>query len=478
MQRDLQKKSVKGVVWNLLENASSYLIRFTIGIILARLLTPADYGLIGMTVIFFSIAEVLVNSGFGQAFIQKKDADEKDANTVFLTNFIISLLIYFVLWISAPFIATFFNQVILTKLIRVMSIVVVINSLNIIQLAIIRKNLEFKKKTLLTFGSSIASGIIGIVCAYKGLSVWSLVVQQVSNRLFVCIGLYLTSRWQLRFSFSYSSFKTMFSYGSWLLLTNITIKIFDNLYRFVIGKFFPASDLGFYDRGHQFPSMIYQQFSWSVGAVAFPVYSKLQGNNIELEHSLGRFVKYSSFITLPLLAALFIVADPFVRILLTDKWAGAIPYIKLYCLIGMVVPIYNFLTQYIEAIGHTKANFRFTLILNFFRIINIIINIKTSIVAILVGELIIRITALVLISAFSKKIIGFSFFKTILTLRTLLYSLLLSLACGLIISELLKSNLYINFFASSLITITTYIVTLYYIDRNVVEGVIKFLKRK
>ena len=478
MQSELKNKSVKGVVWNLLENISSYIIRFIIGIILARLLTPADYGIIGMTVIFFSIADVLINSGFGQAFIQKKDADENDANTVFSTNFFLSLAIYAIFWFSAPYIAVFFNQEILTKLIRVMSIVVIINSLNIIQLAIIRKNLEFKKKTLITFISSIISGVIGIICAYKGLGVWSLVVQQITNRTIICLGLYLTSKWKLRFSFSYSSFLTMFSYGSWLLLTNITIKIFDNLYRFVIGKFFPASDLGLFDRGQQFPSMIHQQFTWSVGAVAFPVYSKLLDNNEELEKALLRFVKYSSMITLPLLAILYIVAEPFILLLLTEKWAGVIPFLKISCLIGMVAPLYEFLTQFIEAIGFTKKTFRYTLLLNILRILNVILNLRNGIEAILIGELVIKILALLYVSTVARKYMGFNFLKIIYKIKTLVFCLIPTILAGWGILLFCPDSLYVKLLLPSIIMLSVNFGLLFVFNKNLILSVVKFLKNR
>ena len=478
MQGDLIQKSINGVGWNFLENIANYLIKFIIGIILARLLSPSDYGLIGMTVVFFTIAEVFINSGFSQAFIQKKDASEMDASTIFIINFVVSLLFYVVFWFCAPSIANFFNQPILIKLIRIMSVIVIINSLNIIQLAIIRKNLEFKKKTYLTLISSLVSGIIGIISAIYGLNVWSLVIQQITNRIIICVGLYFTSKWRLKFQFSYFSFKQLFSYGSWLLLSNIIIKIFNNFYRIVIGKFFPASELGLFDRGNQFPGMIYQQISWSVGAVAFPVYSKLLDNKMELQRSLLRFVKYSTFITLPLLSILFIVAEPFVLLLLTKKWEGAIIFIKLFCLVGAIFPLYGYLTQYIEAIGFTKHNFLYTIFINLLRITNVVINLKNGISAIIIGEAVVLLISLLGTSFLSRKLMGFNYLTIVFKLKWIYLSIILSTFLGRVIYLISPDILIAKLIIPGFTVIITYFSCIYLLDKKLIQNILSIIKNR
>jgi O-antigen/teichoic acid export membrane protein len=477
MKGDLKDRAVKGISWNLIENISSYIIKFFIGIILARLLTPGDYGLIGIAMIFFSIAEVFITSGFGQAYIRIQNASQEDANTVFITNFVLSLIAYVLFWFTAPSIAVFFDQQELTLLIRVMAIIVVINSLNIIQLAIIRKNLDFKRKTLITLFASLLSGLLGIYFATRGYGVWSLVIQQISSKLIVSISLYSTSEVRLRLSFSRNSFTKMFNYGSWLLLSNIIIRFFDNLYRFIIGKFFSANQLGLFDRGQQFPSMIYQQFSWSIGAVAFPVYAKLLDDKQALRNALLKFVRNSSLIVMPFLMVLFIIAEPFVLFLLTDKWAGAIIFIKLYCIIGILSPLYDFLMQFIEAIGRSKRTFIYTSVMICFRIVNVLVNLRFGIVEILFGEIAILLLAILTVSLLSKDFMGFNFLSIIYRLKFVYLSSIFTAIAGYILHLILPDNLIIQIFIPATVMFISYITFMYFFEKQFVSSVFSLIRK-
>lgn len=477
MQNNLKKQSVKSVGWNLIENFASYILKFAIGIILARLLTPKDYGLIGISLIFFSIAEVLITNGLGQAFIQKKDASEKDANTIFLTNFVLSVSIYIILWFAAPAIAKYFNQVELTKIIRVLSVVVILNAINIIQIAIIRKNLEFKKKTIITLISTFLSGIIGIFLAYSGFGVWSLVAQQIINKLIFCFYLYFSSSWKIKFEFSKSSFKSLFSYGVWLLLNGVFTRTFENIYRLAIGKFYNASQLGFFDKGQQFPSMIYQQISWSVGSVAFPVYSKLLDNKSELEKTLTNFVKYSTLITVPFLAILYIVSEPFVMLILTEKWAGSIVFIKLFCIIGVLIPLYDFLTQFIEAIGRTKHVFVFTIILNSLRLINVLIFLKSGIDKILIGEIAIIFCSIIWTSFYSKSLIGFNFLRVLMRLKGIYFSVISIVIIGLILTTALKTSMTLQLVIPPIVMGLVYLILIKFVEKNIFNSFLSYIKK-
>lgn len=408
MKKSLLKNSVSGVKWSFVETFLSQFLRLSIGIFLARLLTPSDYGLISIAIIFFTISEVFITSGLGQAFIQKRNADETDAHTIFSSNFILSILFYVFLWFGSPWIAEYFSQSELILLIRVMAVVVIINSFNVIQIAIIRKNLQFKKKTFYSTISYTISGVTGIICAYEGFGVWSLVIQQVMNKALFCILLLRASPYTMKFSFSYEAFKPLFAFGSWLLLTNIVMRAFDQLYKFVIGKYYSADALGLFEKGQQFPKLIYQQLSWTVGTVAFPVYTKLQEDSVEMNKAVIRFLKYSLIINLPLLGILFVVSESFVIVLLTQKWAGIIPYLRLFCIIGIFYPFYSYMLQFLEANGKTRLVFAITLAMVVFRMLNVWMNINKGIIHLIAGEIILVFIIIIATTFITNRITGFS----------------------------------------------------------------------
>lgn len=400
MDNELKKKSIRGIKWSFVEVFISHFLKLVIGLILARLLTPEDYGLVAIALIFFTVSEVFIKSGLGQAYIQKSDADEIDANTIFTTNLVVSALFYAILWLTAPIIATYFQQPLLIMLIRVMAFIVIINAFNVIQLAILRKELAFKKKTLYATISYAISGGVGIYCALIGFGVWSLVLQQMLNKFLFALFLFVLSPYKMRLQFSYSAFKPLFEYGSWLLLTNIVIRIFDQIYKFAVGRYYTADALGLFDKGQQFPKLIYQNMTWSVGSVAFPVYTKVN-NYKSRANILIKFIKYTLLFSIPTLLCLYLIAEPFVLLLLTEKWAGAIPYLKLFCIIGIIYPIYTYMLQYLEASGNTRVVFFITSLLVGFRLINVWLFIDISIIYIVYGEIIslIIITIISIITA-------------------------------------------------------------------------------
>jgi teichuronic acid exporter len=315
MASSLKEKAVKGVTWTLIERFGIQGMKFILGIILARLLMPKDFGLIGMIMVFFAVAQVFIDSGFGSAYIQKKDVTNDDANTVFFTNLFISIILYGILWLSAPAIARFYEQPQLIDLTRVMGLVVVINAFNVIQIAQLTRAVNFKRKTKVTLMATLISGTSGVTAAYCGLGVWSLVIQNMLNRFLITSGLWLTSKWKPAWKFSKESFKSMFSFGSWVLFSSIIRKIFDNIYILTIGKFFSASQLGFYTKAKQFKQLSSEQLSAAVGIVAFPMFSQMQADKVKLQLAMRKFLQHSLIFITPLLVTLIVVAKPFVILL-------------------------------------------------------------------------------------------------------------------------------------------------------------------
>lgn len=473
MKKNLLKKSVSGVKWSFAETILAQFLRLAIGIVLARLLTPADYGLISIAVIFFTISDVFITSGLGQAFIQKKDANETDAHTIFSSNFLVSVLFYLLLWFGSPWIASFFDQPELTLLIRVMAVIVIINSFNVIQFAIIRKNLQFKKKTLYSTISYSVSGVTGILCAFNGLGVWSLVIQQVLNKLLLSILLFKASPYTMKFSFSYDAFKPLFAFGSWLLLTNIVMRAFDQLYKFVIGKYYTSDALGLFEKGQQFPKLIYQQLSWTVGTVAFPVYSKLQDDKEEMNNAVNRFLKYSLILNLPLLGILFVVSESFVLVLLTQKWAGIIPFLKLFCIIGIFFPFYSYMLQFLEANGRTKLVFSITILMVISRILNVWINLDKGIIHIITGELIIVILTALLTLVITNRITGLSVVNLVRNIYWIYFSSAVMVLTGTLFYRTIEPEKLSALLITTMIMMLVYSTLMYKEGKKIIVALIK-----
>lgn len=473
MKKNLLKKSVSGVKWSFAETILAQFLRLAIGIVLARLLTPADYGLISIAVIFFTISDVFITSGLGQAFIQKKDANETDAHTIFSSNFLVSVLFYLLLWFGSPWIASFFDQPELTLLIRVMAVIVIINSFNVIQFAIIRKNLQFKKKTLYSTISYSVSGVTGILCAFNGLGVWSLVIQQVLNKLLLSILLFKASPYTMKFSFSYDAFKPLFAFGSWLLLTNIVMRAFDQLYKFVIGKYYTSDALGLFEKGQQFPKLIYQQLSWTVGTVAFPVYSKLQDDKEEMNNAVNRFLKYSLILNLPLLGILFVVSESFVLVLLTQKWAGIIPFLKLFCIIGIFFPFYSYMLQFLEANGRTKLVFSITILMVISRILNVWINLDKGIIHIITGELVIVILTALLTLIITNRITGLSVVNLVRNIYWIYFSSAVMVLTGTLFYRTIEPEKLSALLITTMIMMLVYSTLMYKEGKKIIVALIK-----
>ncbi len=439
MSSTLREKVVKGVSWNLIEQFGVQGMTFVLGIILARLLTPEDFGLIGMIMVFFIIAEVFIKSGFGEAYVQKQVVTQIDANTVFYTNLVVSVLLYGILWSVSPAISRFFEQSDLINLTRVMGLVVVINAFSIIQEAQIRREIDFKRKTKVTLIATIISGVIGITSAYLGLGVWSLVIQRLGSRLLTTIGLWLTSNWIPTLEFSFDSFKKMFSYGSWILFASIIQKLFDNIYIIVIGKFFSAAQLGFYTQSKKIQILVSHQLSNTIGAVSFPVFSQYQSDKERLKALMQKFLKFTMFFIVPLLVLLIIVSKPFVIILLTEKWAPMIPYLQLLCIIGLFYPIQLINISVLKAQGKSRLNFHLGLAKNILRALNILLMYQYSVVHLLVGEIVISFISLVINTWFTRKMINYSLLKQLNDLAPILIGALfagtITWATGILLYE-------------------------------------------
>ncbi len=408
---NLKQKSIDAIIWNLIAKYGIQIFSLIIGVILARLLTPADFGLIGMITVFFVLAEVFINSGFGAAFIQKRNVNETDASTIFFFNIFISIFLYLILWMMAPLIASFYDQNQLVYLTRVSSLIIIINSLGLMHIVKLTKEVNFKKKAVIELVSTLISGIIGISAALNNFGVWSLVMQQLFRAFFFTIGLWLFYSWRPKIVFRISSLKSMFSFSVWILLIGITRAIFDNIYILIIGKFFPIAELGFYTKAKGYQKMLSQQPASAISVVSFPVFSKLQDDKFALKQSMKKFMQHTVFFLAPISATLIVIAKPLIFVVLTSKWMPMVPYFQLLLVMGFLFPIHLMNVQMLNAQGKSNLNFRISILKNSIRILNIIIMYRFGVIFIIYGEIAASFIGLFINGYFTKIYIKYGMFE-------------------------------------------------------------------
>lgn len=461
MEQNLKNKAIKGVAWNFIGTSANKVIQFVITLVLARLLTPADYGLIGMLGFFMGIANTFIDSGFSSALIQQKDRSNEDYCTVFYINLGMSVLMYAILALTAPLIASFYNQPVLAKIIRIYSLTLIIGALTAINGVRLTIDLNYKVSTSITSVAALISGVIGIVLAYLGFGVWSLVIQQIIASLLRTILLFYYIKWIPSLSFSVESFKRLFGYGSQLLVASLISTIYSQMYPLVIGKQFPAADLGYVTRAQNFNEVITVNVTNIFGQVAFPVLAKVQEDDKVLLRLYNKYMHMSSFIIFPLVMFLCGIAKPLVLLLLTEKWAPCILLLQIlsfgYLWEGIIKINLNLLyvkgrTDLVLKLEIIKKSIAFTIL-----IISVFIG---NLIVFCIGMTTYSFIALYLNTYYTKKILNFGFMKQIKEIwRYLLFSFLI-MGVALLFSNII-TNYFISLIVSSLICIPLYLILCY-----------------
>ena len=326
-----ESKVVKSVLWSGIERFSVQGVQFVLNVILARLVTPSDFGLIAMLNVFIVIAQSFVDSGFSNALIQKKNRSESDYTTVFIFNIVVSIVVYIVLFISAPFISDFYHEEQLCSICRVVGISLIIQGIAVVQTAKVSIDLNFKTLAKVSLASISLSGIIGIVCAFNGLGVWALVIQTLTNALLSTILLFLLIRWTPKGNFSFDSLMTMFSFGSKLLISGLLHTVYTNLYSLVIGRKYTPADVGYYNQSNiiaRFPSVSLMAV---ITRALYPIQCQHQDNDGFLTSSFYIYLRFSCFIVFPIMSFIIVCAKPLVLVVLTERWIPAVPIIQMLC---------------------------------------------------------------------------------------------------------------------------------------------------
>lgn len=335
----LKQVAFSGIIWNTIEKFSLTLLQFVIGVILARILSPSDFGLMGMLIIFTAIAQAFVDSGMATGLIQRKERSEIDYSTVFVFNFIVSTGFYLILFFTAPYISDFYDRPVLTGMTRVLMLQLVITSFAIVQRTRLIIRMDFKKLAKINTISVLVSGIVAIIMAYSGYGVWSLVVQEIVRAVLAVILFNWFCHWMPSLKFSKESFNALFGFGSKLLIAGVVAKIINNIYNIAIGKQFPSAELGYYTRGKSLAELTSGTISNVLKQVTFPILSSVQDDTPRLVSIYSRVIKMVAFVTFPSMVLLSLIAEPFIRVLLTEKWLPAVPILQLLCFARIFYPI-------------------------------------------------------------------------------------------------------------------------------------------
>lgn len=348
-----KEKIISSLFWKLLEKSGAQIVGFIISIILARLIAPGQFGILALVTVFINLANVFVTGGLGTSLVQKKETDELDYNSIFYVSLAIAILLYIVIIYSSPFISRFYDFLELEKVLKVLGVSLLFGPFNTVQEAYLQKNMMFKKQLVVTLIAVIVSGTLGIVIAFNGYGVWALVIQQLSFSIVKTIALFIVVRWYPKPIFSFNRVKRLYSFGWKLLVGNLLNVISKDIRTLVIGFKYTKEDLAYYNKGDQLPSLIITNVNGSIQSVLLPTLSIYQDNKTELRAKTRRSIKISSYLLMPVMFGFAIVAEPMVKILLTDVWLPAVPYVQILSLSYALYPIHTANLQAITAVGRS-----------------------------------------------------------------------------------------------------------------------------
>ncbi|MEL5896306.1 lipopolysaccharide biosynthesis protein [Bacteroides sp. GD17] len=423
----IKNQAAKGVMWNAIERFSSQGIQFVLTIVIARLLSPDDYGLIAMLGIFMAIAQTMVDSGFCNALIQKKNRTELDYNTMFYFNIAAAVFIYLLLFVSAPFIADFYNQPALVKVTRVFGLGLITSSLGTIQMTRLMIALDFKKLAIATLLSVVVGGSIGVWMACHGYGVWTLVFQNLIGNLTWTVILWHSARWRPAWEFSLTSFRSLFSFGSRLLFSNLLHTLYTNMYSLVVGKCFNAATLGFFNRAYTLGQFPVQNFGNVVQKVLYPIQCRYQDNDDKFNEIFITYLRVSGFLLFPLMIGLAVLSTPVIQLLLTEKWLSAASFLQVLSLAFMWLPIMQANVSVLDAKGRSDYHMQSEIIKKILAVLILFSTIPFGIKAVCWGVLVYSAVDMIVIVAYSRRLTGIGYKAQI---RILAPSMLLAICMG------------------------------------------------
>lgn len=465
MSEGLKEKTVRGLGWSLVDNLAGSGITFLVGLVLARLLSPEEFGVIGILMIFIAISNSIIDSGFSNALIRKPVTTEEDYNTAFYINLTLGVVMFLVMFVSAPSISVFFKSPIVAPTLRVLSIVLILNAFGIIQRTLLVRKVDFKSQAFISLAASIISGVVGIWMALYGYGVWALVGQQLSRQFVNTFLLWSFSHWRPSRRFSKESFLGLFGFGSKLLLSGLIDTIYRNIYQFVIGKFFSKADLGQYTRAQQFQAIFSSNLTSVIQRVSFPVLSSIQDEGERLKMAYQKVMIHSIAISSVCLLGLAAIAQPLIVILIGEKWMPAVEMLQIICVSGMLYPLHALNLNILQVKGRSDLFLKLEIIKKFIGIIPVVLGVFYGIRFMLIGSVVTGFISFFINSYYSKSLINYSSMDQV---KDMLRPFLISLTMAVTVWSLtLLEWPYLTTLLIQLITGAVMVLLLYYIfDRS------------
>ena len=412
--RSIKTQALSGFMWRFMERFGAQGVTFVVSVILARLLDPEVYGVVAIVTVFITILNVFIDSGLGNALIQKKDADDMDFSSVFFFNMAACLILYFLLFLAAPLIAAFYHMPELTPVLRVMSLTVVISGVKNIQQAYVSRHLLFKRFFFATLGGTVGAAFLGIWMAYRGYGVWALVAQNLFNTMVDTIILWITVSWRPKLMFSLERFKALFSYGWKILVSNLIITVNNDLRQLIIGKLYTPGSLAFYNRGYMIPNTFVGNINSAIDSVLLPVMSGSQDDRTGILSMTRRSIRISAYIMWPVMMGIAAVSRPLVIVLLTEKWLPSVPYVIVFCIMYGFSPLQTANLNAIKAIGRSDTFLRLTVVKRGIGIVVLLATMWFGPLTMAIGNLVICTAEQLVNAGPNKRLLGYSYRSQIL----------------------------------------------------------------
>lgn len=476
MADSLKNKAAKGVLWSSIERFSVQGVQFLVLLIIARILDPKDFGLVGMLAIFLAVTQSLIDSGFSQALIRKQDRTELDNNTVFYFNIIVSILLYFLLFAIAPWVADFYKEPQLVNLMRVLCLIVVINSFAVVQRAIYTAKLDFKTQAKASFIAALISGAIGVWMAMNEYGVWTLVWQQLLNAGINTLLLWIYSNWYPRWQYSWKSFRELFAFGSKLLVSGLLDTIYTNMYALVIGKVFTASSLGYYSQADRFTKLPSSNLTGILQRVTYPVLCSIQNDDERLRTDYRKLLRLSAFIIFPLMCMLAGIAYPLVELLIGEKWRFAATLIIPLSFTMMWWPIHAINLNLLQVKGRSDLFLKLEIIKKTIGVTVLVLSIPLGLLFMCYAGIVTSILCLIINTYYTGKLIQVGFIMQMKDLSSVLFTSLLVFAIAYCVTQYINGIL-LQLIVGSIIGILLYLGTAYFLKFKELEYIKSFIRR-
>lgn len=478
MSNSIKGKFVSGVVWSSASRFSTLAIQFLVTLLLARKLTPDDFGTIGLLNVFLAISQILLDSGFGDAIIQKESRKQVDYSTVFYLNTIIGLTCYIVLYICSPLLDDFYRIENLHEYARILFLIIPINALGLIQKVQLRQNLAFAKISVIEITSALLSGIVGVYMAYSDFGIYAIIFQMLSVNVFRTVLTMFANKWKPSLLFSISSIKTMFNFGLNLTLTSLLTVIFNNIYTIIIGRCYDPKNVGYYNQADQYERLSANTITEIVMGVSFPTLVNFKDDLNRLRVAYSRIIEMVVFIVAPLMMFLYVVSDDLFIFLLTDKWAPASPYFKILCIYGVTFPLHQINGNILKVLGEGKKYFYLELLRRALIVVSILFTINISIEALLYGQILSMLIIIVVSMTMAGNLICYPVYRQITDVIPYYICGALSAIISYWIMTIFSGSHLFNLLVSCFTMISTYLIFAFLGRLKAIKTIMSIIKKK